>query len=68
MAIDHFSIAARKDRDFETELADGAARMPSYGSKDYDCAAPAAGTPSSHAFDGSRHGTRIWRMDFFCVG
>jgi hypothetical protein len=39
MAIDHFSIAAREDRDVETERADAVARIPSYGSKDYDCAA-----------------------------
>jgi hypothetical protein len=68
MAIDDFSNTAREDRDFEAELADAAACMPSHGSKDYDCAAPAAGTASSHAFDGSRHGIRIWRTDFFCVG
>jgi hypothetical protein len=64
MAIDHFSIAAREDLDFETERAEAISRIPSYGSKDYDCAALSAGTPSSNTFDGSRHGTRI----FFCVG
>jgi len=64
MAIHHFSIAVREDRDFETERADAVARIPSYGTKDYDCAdflpEPRPATP----FDGSRHGTRI----FFCVG
>ena len=33
-ALDHFSIAAREDRDFETERADAVARIPSYGSKE----------------------------------